>query len=587
MSENRTSELVARLQEEELSRRALLIRAGAAGVTATALTTFLADRTLAAPASHTSRFTAYEIDSKTLVIADTLSGGDWLTLDPAWFYEINPTMAMYVIYESLYHSPDGSDPTNIQPMLADGMPVLSDDLLTATVKLKEGIKFQNTGNEMTADDVIFSFNRLAATQFQPSFLATDYWTDIKKIDDYTIEFTLAAPNSGLAAVLSSTPLAITDSKQVMEFGGTTDKPTYAEDATTDQIAADTSIAANRDAQQLIDATSVGTGPYKVDQWDVNNSVILVANPDYWGEPPKFDQIIFTNVTDANAQLQAVQTGDADIAYSLNPDNASAVESDANLQLIEGPTLAIQYLAMNTDPERGGPLANPQARQAIASAIDYDSILNDILLGAGVRPALPIPLPLFGSEAVQDKAYTYDLAKAQELWDASGVGEQEIEITYDSDSVGEGGVNLETLATAIKSSLEGINGLTVKLAPMPGTERIGNYRNRDFQATISPWTPDYPDVDTYATPFFRTDTAAAKRVGYSNPEVDKLLDQGLQETDPAKREEIYAKIQELVLPDIPYAVLYQPIDRKPASAKVQDVTVHPVYILNLRNGSKTE
>ena len=60
---------------------------------------------------------------------------------------------------------------------------------------------------MTADDVIFSFKRLAATYAQSSFLATDYWTDIQKVDDYTITFTLAAPNSGLAAVLASVPLS--------------------------------------------------------------------------------------------------------------------------------------------------------------------------------------------------------------------------------------------------------------------------------------------------------------------------------------------------------------------------------------------
>lgn len=587
MSETRITDLATRLHDSELNRRELLVKAGAAGLTATMLSSLLGGRTIAAPRGGASRYVANQIDAKTLVIADTISGGDWLTLDPAWYYEINPTMAMFVLYEPLYFSPDGSDPTAIQPLLADGMPTLSDDLLTATVKLRQDITFANTGNPMTADDVVFSYGRLAATQFQPSFLATDYWTEVKKVDDYTVEFTLAAPNSGLAAVLSSTPLSITDSKQVIEFGGTTDMPTYGEDATDDEKAADASILANKDAQELINNTSVGTGPYVVDQWDLSSSVILVANPNYWGEPPKFEQIIFTNVTEANAQLQAVQTGDADIAYSLNPDSAASVAEDPNLQVIEGPTLALQYLAMNLNPERGGAVANAQVRQAIAHAINYQSIIDNILIGAGVRPALPIPLPLPGSEAMQEFAYQYDPAKAQELWDASGVGDQDIEITYDSDSVGEGGVNLETLATAVKADIEAIKGATVTLAPLPGTERIGNYRNKDFQATISPWTPDYPDVDTYATPFFRTDTAAAGRVGFSNPEVDALLDQGLAETDPAKREEIYLQIQQLVLPDVPYVVLYQPIDRKPASAAVQDVTVHPMYILNLRNGSKTE
>jgi peptide/nickel transport system substrate-binding protein len=587
MSEPRSSDLVAKLQHAELSRRDVLKKTGVAAVSAATLSTFLTGRTLAAPGAATPRYLIDQIDAKTLVVTDALSGAYWLGLDPAWYYEINPTMAMFAIYDQLYAGQDGSDPTNIQPLLADGMPTLSDDLLTATIKLRQGIKFQNTGNEMTADDVIFSFKRLAATYAQSSFLATDYWTDIKKVDDHTIELTLAAPNSGLAVVLASIPLSITDGKQVTDFGGNTDRPEFTDTTTDDEKAKNESILANKDAQALINATSVGTGPFKVDQWDTNSSVILVANPDYWGEAPKVEQIIFTNIVDANAQLQAVETGDADIAYSLNPDSLTSVQSNPDLQIIEGSSLSIQYLAMNLNEKFGGPMANQQARQAFAYAIDYDAILNDILLGGGVRPALPIPLPLSGSEEMQAKAYTLDIAKAQELWDASGVGDQEVEITYDSDSPGEGGVNLETLATAIKANLEAIKGVKIKLSPMPGNDRVGKYRAGEFQTTISPWSPDYPDVDTYATPFFQTDTAAAGRVSYSNPEVDDLLKQGLAETDPAKRDAIYLQIQELVLPDIPFIVLYQPIYRKPASVKVEGVTVHPIYMMNLRGASKTE
>ncbi len=587
MSETRISDLTASVQDAELTRRNLLMKAGVAGISASALSTFLTGRAFAAPGSSTQRYIVNQADATTLVVTDALSGAYWLGLDPAWYYEINPTMAMFAVYDQLYAGPDGSDPTKIEPLLADGMPVLSDDLLTATVKLKQGIKFQHTGNEMTADDVIFSFERLAATYAQSSFLATDYWTEIRKVDDYTVEFVLPAPNAGLAAILSSIPLSITDSKQVMEFGGTTDRPEFTDDTTDEEKANNSSILANRDAQNLINNTSVGTGPFMVDQWDTNSSVILIANPDYWGEPPKIEQIIFTNIVEANAQLQAVETGDADIAYSLNPDSVSAVEANADLQIIEGPSLSIQYLAMNLNEEFGGPMANPLCRQAFAHAIDYDSILNDILLGAGVRPALPVPLPLSGSEAMLEKAYTYDLAKAQELWDESGVGDQEITLTYDSDSPGEGGVNLETLATAVKANLEGINGVTINLSPLPGNERVGAFRAGEFQTTISPWSPDYPDVDTFATPFFQTDTAAAARVSYSNPEVDALLRQGLEETDPAARDAIYLQIQELVLPDIPYIVLYQPVYRKPARANVQGVTVHPIYMMNLRDASKTE
>jgi peptide/nickel transport system substrate-binding protein len=587
MSDFRITDLVERLKRGELTRRDFMKRAAVAGMSATAASSVLSGPALAAPGMSAATFARNQIDAKTLVIADSLSGGDWLTLDPAWFYEINSAIAMYVLYDQLYHIPDSTKPDDVQPLLAESMPEVSEDGLTITVKLRQGVKFHSTGNEMTSADVLFSWARLKATQYQGSFFAIDYWTEISAPDEYTVQFKLAAPNAAFAAVLTSLPLSVTDSAKVKELGGTDELPTYAEDATEDEIAADASIAKNKDAQKAIDSASVGTGPFMVSSYDLNSEVIFERNPDFWGEAPKFDRVIWRNILEPNAQLQAVETGEADIAYSLNPDSAPQVEENPDLQLITGPTLAIQYIGMNLKEERGGPTSKLEVRQAIAHGINYDAILQNILQGSAQRPALPIPLPLLGSEAALKDAYQYDLAKAQELWDASGVGEQEIEITYDSDSPGEGGVNLETLATAVKSDLEKINGLKIKLAPMPGTERITKYRAGDFQATISPWTPDYPDGDSYATPFFRTDTAAAKRVGYSDPEMDALLDQGLSERDPAKREAIYEEVHKKGLAVLPYIVLYQPIDRRPATKKVQGVTIHAVYILNIRNGSKTE
>lgn len=581
------SNFTASLSNAASNRRDFLVRAGGAIVSASAISTLLTGRAIASPGAALPRYRIERIDSKTLVIADSLPGGHWVGLDPAWFYEPDPNMAMYSIYDQLYHTPDGSNPTDVRPLLASGMPELSDDLLTATIALRQGVKFHHTGNEMTADDVIFSFERLVATRSQPSFLATDYWTGIENVDDYTIRLTLPSPNAGLAALLSSIQLSVTDSKQVMAFGGTTEEPHFDDNTTEEQKASNASIIANRDAQSQINQQSVGTGPFMVDRWEPETSVVLVVNPDFWGEPPAIEQIIFTNIAEPNTQLQAVETGDADIAYALNPDSLSTVQSNPDLQVIEGRSLSIQYMAMNLHPEHGGPLADQRVRQAFAQAIDYDAIIRDILLGGAVRPALPIPIPLSGSESMQAKAYSYDPARAQQLWDAAGFGEQTIQINYDADGPGEGGVDLTTLATAVKSYLEAIEGVTISLNPLPGVQRTETYRRGEFQMTFAQWIPDFPDADAYAAPFFRTGTAVAKRVGYSNPEVDELLRQGLEATDPAKRDAIYQRIQELVLPDIPYIVLYQPSFRKPASISVQGVTVHPVYLLNLRDASKTE
>ena len=276
-----------------------------------------------------------------------------------------------------------------------------------------------------------------------------------------------------------------------------------------------------------------------------------------------------------------------MAVHLNADQVETVKGDPNLQLLTGPTLAIEYIGLNVTEEKGGVLANQQVRQAIAHAIDYDAFVNDILSGAADRPASPVPLGLLGADKVKEKAYTLDLTKAQELWDASGVGEAEIEIIYTSDAPAAGGVAYETLAVKVQSDLQQIKGLTVTLTPLLGTDRIARYRAGDFQATISPWTPDYPDVDSFAAPFGRTGTAAAKRVGYSDPEVDALLDQGLSELDPAKREAIYVQIQEKLIEAAAFLVLFQPLDQRPARANVSGVSTHSVYQLALRGAAKTE
>jgi peptide/nickel transport system substrate-binding protein len=285
-------------------------------------------------------------------------------------------------------------------------------------------------------------------------------------------------------------------------------------------------------------------------------------------------------------LQAVEAGEADIAYSLDPDAALAVKDNPDLQVISGPTLAHEYLALNLREDVGGPIANKQFRQALAYAIDYDGIINDILKGAAIKPATIAPEPLLGTEEVRALGYTTDLTKAQELFGASGVGPAEIELTYGAGGQGEGGVDLETLVAKLQADLQRIDGLTVALNPMDPATRLEEYRNGTLQFTISGWSPDYPDIHTYAEPFARTDTAAAKRVAYSNPQVDQWLDAGIAEADPEAREALYVDILKTLIDELPFIVLYQPIDQKAAAKTVQGVATHSVFMIQLRGASKT-
>jgi peptide/nickel transport system substrate-binding protein len=564
MTDERFQRYLARFQTAGISRRRLL-------GTAAAVSGALATAPMLGP-RQTAALPRRQIDNRTLVIADDLRpGANWITLDPAWIYEINAAAGMCLNYEPLYDLPDSTKPAEFTPLLAADFPQVSDDGLEVIIPIREGVTF-HSGNPLTAQDFVFSWNRLKNVKFQPSFLASDYWSSVEAVDELTLKLNLVSPNAALVAILTSLPLSASDSKLIAENGGTD-----AEDA--DQV--DTA------KEWFNQGNSAGTGPYRLTTWDIGNEIILEANPDYWGEPPKLDRIIWRNIPDANSQLQAVQAGEADIAYSLDPDVASSVTEDANLQLISGPSLAIEYLAMHTNEEVGGPLANKSLRQALGFALDYDGIINGLMSGAAIQPATIAPEPLPGTLEVQDQKYVTDVARAQALFDETGLGPLELTFSYGAGDVAVGGLDLETLATKLQADLQQIQGLTIKLNPMDSAQRLEDYRASKLAFTIGPWTPDFPDIAAYAEPFGRTDTAAARRVGYSNPEVDAGLDAAIAESDPEQRAALYAEVLSHIIEDAPFLILYQPVDQKPARANVQDVQTHSVYQLYLRNASKSE
>ena len=143
------------------------------------------------------------------------------------------------------------------------------------------------------------------------------------------------------------------------------------------------------------------------------------------------------------------------------------------------------------------------------------------------------------------------------------------------------------AAKLQQDIQQIDGVTVTLTPMDSNQRLQEYREGKLQFTMSDWSPDYADVHTYAYPFGATDGGAAKRVFYENPENDELLAAGIAEQDVATRTEDYVAIQANLIDDVPFIVEFQPNYVSPASATVQGVAPHGVYIIQLRYATKGE
>ena len=564
MSTDHTVNLLRALHAKKLNRRSIM--AAAAMIPAAGL--------LAGPAVLVSpaRPAGAQADPRTLVMLDNIQGGNWLYFDPGKMYEINPAAGFQVTYECLYHIPDGYEIGVIEPLLAEADPEFSDDGLTATIKIKPGVKFHNSGNEMTAADWVWSWDRLKNLKSNPSFLVTDFMESYSAVDDHTLEIKLLAPNAALKGILTSLPLSVTDSKVAMENGGVAEEGADQSDKLTDW---------------LNEGNSIGTGPYLLTGWDITSEITIEANPDYWGDPAGFDRVIFRNVADTSTQLQLLETGEADMAFAADPDKMQQILDNPGLQLIEGPSLAYEYLALHTGEDVGGPLAKKEARQAIAHAIDYQGIIDGLMGGRAVRPATVVPLGLLGADAVAENAFQTDLAKAKELWDASGNGPSELTLTYGAGQTAPGGLNRDVLSAKLQADIQGIEGVTVKLLPMDPTQRLADYRAAKLQFTMSDWSPDYADVHTYAQPFGATGGAAAKRVAFSNPEVDALLEKGIGQTDEAEREATYIKIQEILQDESAFIVEFQPNYVVPAVASVKGAAPHGVYIVQLRFATREE
>ncbi len=537
----------------------------AAAAPTTAGASSVAATSAASPAASGGTATGAKSGGQLIIGRNT---DDLITLDPGHFYEVSAEPLMGAAYDPLV-AQDAQDLSKFSPMLAKEVPSVANGGISADgkeyiFKLRDNVKF-HSGGTMTADDIVFSMKRLHFLQDNPSFLTDPFSTkdavNITAVDKLTVKFTLAEPNVAFLTYVATPNLGPTDSKAVKEKGGL-----------------DTADAKDKDkAKDFLDQNSVGTGPYIIKSFKLKEEVVLERNPNYWREPGKLDKIILKYIQKSGTERQQLEAGAIDIAQDLDADAVADLQKGGKYTVVTGNTLNLAYLALHTAPDVGGPLANKQVRQAIAYAVDYKGIIEGLKKNAAVRPPSVVPLGLLGAKEAQPYIINTDLAKAKDLIKQAGAAGQSIKLSYDAGGTVEG-VDAETLATKLKADIEQ-SGLKVELAPTDPTQRLSDYRASKLQMNISTWSPDYADTNNYAGTFGRTGQAPAKRVKYSNPEVDKLVDQAAKEPDVAKRAGLYGQAQKLINDDSPFIILYQPVAQIVTKKTVTGYNYHPVLLVD--------
>ncbi len=493
---------------------------------------------------------------KTVVVA--MEGEGLETFDPGYVYEKYAQVVINACYENLFkfYSNDGT----AEPCLADTYE-FSDDGLTFTVTLKDGIKFAS-GNPMTSEDVAFSYNRCKNLKGNPAFF-TDTIESIETPDDKTVVFHLTEPDSALLSKMAYGSLAVVDSKVAKENGATD-----AEDA------AETDTARN-----YLDNTSAGSGQYVLTKYTPNEEIVLEKNENYWNDDASnVDKYIIRLQADANTQMMTLSSGDVDVALNLTDDTVAELDGNDSVSVINDPTKTVAFVMTNMNESIGGPVSDPKVQQAIRKALDYKGI-QDIVGSGTVTPYSLIQDGFMGSKGTRDVSYT-DIEEAKQLLADAGYPDGfDIDLTM-SDLAFEG-TPLTDLAQKVKDDLSLI-GINCNIVTQAWAAGYGDaYRDGTLGFTVMYWATDYNDPNVQLV--FLPGEEVGLRAGWTeemDPEIAAMVKSCMAASEDEDRTAVLEEIQDATYEYGPFTMIAQAPAHIGYNTRLTGVGVSDPYALDV-------
>ena len=428
------------------------------------------------------------------------------------------------------------------PSLATAWTV-SPDGKTYTFTLRRGVKFNRNKyftptRDFNADDVIFSVQRQRdpANPFHGlSGGVYAYFHDtgfdalireVKKLDDYRVQFTLAQPNAAFLAdwAMDFTSILSAEYAQAMLKQGTPAR---------------------------LDSWPIGTGPYALQQYRPDAQIRYIANPHYWGGEVATGHLIFAITPDPETRLAKLRTGECQIIPSPLPSQLKTISDDPQLELHAYPSPNVGYLAFNTQKK---PFADPRVRQALNYATDKRAIVRAVFGGYGEVAKAPIPRGILGYAADQPD-YGYDVAKAKALLAAAGVAPG-TEVTLWALPVQRPyNPNGRRVAEMIQRDWAKV-GVNAKIVTFEWGEYVAGMHRGDHDAALYGWMSDNGDPDNFAATLLScagVDTGA-NVARWCDRGYDALVAQAARLHDPAARARLYREAQLIFYRQAPWIAL---------------------------------
>lgn len=429
----------------------------------------------------------------------------------------------YYVYRNIFDNlVTRNNDSKIVPDVATSWKRISDTV--TEFKIRTDITFQD-GTPLTADDVVFSIKRITDPKFNsPQLGQFNKITDAVAVDPHTVRVTTDGPYPVLLAQLVK--LSIVPKHYVEKVGNKAfaDHP-------------------------------IGSGPYKFIEWQRGVKVVLQQNDNYWGGTPPFKTVEFRAVPDAGTRVADLQSGQADVAVSLTPDQAVQLKGTPGVQVRSVPTERVAFVMLNT---LRPPTDNIDVRRAIAASIDPKLLVDTVLNGYGkVTPEMLTPVHVgYSSDVTPNK---YDPAKAKEY--AKQAGNVAALQFYTAP------VFNQNVVQALQQMIEQI-GLKVSITmnDMPTYLKIvQGDPTKGPNLNFGRWSCACLDADGVLYPLFDSHSPWSKS---RDPQMDKWLEEARNSLDPKTRDALYQKVLQRIHDNALAVPLYQAASIYGVSDKLQ-------------------
>ena len=424
-------------------------------------------------------------------------------LDPALFFSTVDIMQSLTWYENLLIV---TADLSRKPLLATSWEP-NDDFTSWTFNLRQGVTFHH-GKEFKAEDVISTYNRLRDPELgSAAFPLLEDLVDIVALDDHTVRFDLANPNSLFPDITAMHYMRIVPSDIPVE---------------------------------RLTLEAFGTGPFMITEHLPLERTVVVRNPDYWDEGrPYLDEVVYLLIAEETTREQALKNGDVDLLFAMNPQSAASIEDhpDTTVLVPRHPGGSQMQLDMNnTTP----PFDNKLIRQAMQAATDRESIVQAAGVGfAEVAYDYPVPFndPFFAKDLTLP---TYDPELARSLLEQAGYPDG-IDVVLQTSDVGSGYIDM-AVAFAEGAAAAGIQ---VEVERVPPSQYWNGFAVEPL-FTVAWFIEPNSDIILTSQLF---STSTVNDAHYNNPTIDELIIKARGQ-DGEEQRATYAEIQQIIMDDVP-------------------------------------